>query len=138
MGNSTEKVIYHEIANIPLSEVGSFDLGWSFMGYSYAYILFIGVSQLIGASLLLFERTKLFGVFVLIPILLNIIVFDAIFFDTYGAIVSAYCIFFCLFWLSVLNRRGLVKIFHLIGLCQSLVIKQHWLETVGFVFFYYS
>ncbi|GAA0725384.1 hypothetical protein GCM10009430_30950 [Aquimarina litoralis] len=122
-----------EIANIPLSEVGGFDLAWSFMGYSYAYILFIGVSQLIGASLLLFERTKLYGVFVLIPILLNIIVFDAIFFDTYGAMASAVLYFLLLVLVLVLNKERLIKIIGLIGLRQSLVVKQHWLETVGFV-----
>ena len=60
-----------EIATLPLSEVAGFDLAWAFMGYSYAYILFIGISQLIGAILLLFERTKLVGTMILIPILVN-------------------------------------------------------------------
>ncbi|WP_299611091.1 hypothetical protein [uncultured Aquimarina sp.] len=123
-----------EIANIPLSEVGGFDLAWSFMGYSYAYILFIGVSQLIGAGLLLFERTKLFGVFVLIPVLLNIIVFDAIFFDTYGAMASAILYFLLLVLVLVLNKERLIKIIRLIGLRQSFGAKQNWWHTVGFVF----
>lgn len=123
----------YEIANIPLSEVGGFDLAWSFMGYSYAYILFIGISQLIGASLLLFERTKLFGVFVLIPILLNIIVFDAIFFETYGAMASAILYLLLLVLVLVLNKERLIKILRLISLNESLVLTQHRLQTIGFV-----
>ena len=42
-----------EVAATTLGEVGSFDLAWTFMGHSYAYILFIGISQLIEAWMLL-------------------------------------------------------------------------------------
>lgn len=52
------------------------------MGYSFAYILFIGVMQIVGAWMLLWERTKLLGVAILMPILVNIVVFDIIFLDT--------------------------------------------------------
>lgn len=77
------------LAQTPLSEVGSFDLAWTFFGYSNAYILFIGLSQLIGGFMLLFERTKLIGVAALIPILLNIIVVDVCYAISPGALLSA-------------------------------------------------
>ncbi|WP_299190242.1 hypothetical protein [uncultured Aquimarina sp.] len=130
-------VLPEEIATIPLSEVGGFDLAWTFMGYSYSYILFIGISQLIGACLLLFQKTKLLGVFVLMPILINIIVFDAIFFDTYGALASAMLYLFLLFLVLFLNRiRVLEMIRVLLGYGTKFEgeLKFSALKTVGFVF----
>lgn len=78
-----------EVANTLLGQAGAFELAWTFMGYSFAYILFIGISQIVGAWMLLWERTKLLGVAILMPILVNIVVFDIIFLDTYGALASA-------------------------------------------------
>lgn len=98
-----------EIANTPLIELSGFDLAWSFMGYSYGYILFIGISQLLGAFLLLFEKTKLLGVLILIPILTNIIVFDMIFFDKYGALASAILYFLLLLLILYFNKDKLKK-----------------------------
>ena len=77
------------LAKIPLGEVTAFDLAWTFMGYSFAYILFIGLAEVLGAWLLLWERTKLLGVAILLPIMVNILVFDVIFLDKYGALASA-------------------------------------------------
>ena len=78
-----------EVGKIPLAEIGSFDLAWTFFGHSKGYILFIGISQLIGALLFLIPRTKILGGFMLIPILLNIIVVDYYFGVAYGALFSA-------------------------------------------------
>lgn len=97
-----------EIAQQTLAEVNGFDLAWAFMGYSYAYILFIGLSQVLGAWLLLFNRTKLLGVAILVPILLNIIVFDAIFFETYGALSSALIYFTLLLVILWLNKKQVI------------------------------
>lgn len=78
-----------DVAQTLLGEAGPFELAWTFMGYSFAYILFIGLAEIVGAWLLLWERTKLMGVAILLPIMVNILVFDVIFLDRYGALVSA-------------------------------------------------
>ena len=96
--------IPEEIANTPLGEVGSFDLAWTFFGYSKWYIYFIGGSQLIGAFLLLFEKTKLLGTAILIPILLNIIVVDFCFEISWGAMTSAIFYFLSLCFVLYCNR----------------------------------
>jgi apolipoprotein N-acyltransferase len=36
-----------------LGEATGFDLAWTFMGFSFAYILFIGLAEIVGAWLLL-------------------------------------------------------------------------------------
>lgn len=100
-----------EVAEQTLATVNSFDLAWTFMGHSYTYILFIGISQLIGAWCLLWDKTKLIGVAILIPILTNIIVFDAVFFDTYGALASAVIYFLLLMSILVLNKERVLNAF---------------------------
>jgi hypothetical protein len=59
------------------------------MGYSVSYILFIGLAEVMGAWLLLWNRTKLIGVAILLPVMINVVVFDIIFLDEYGALASA-------------------------------------------------
>ncbi|PTM02023.1 MAG: hypothetical protein DA407_15475, partial [Bacteroidetes bacterium] len=56
-----------EVANTTLGDASGFSLAWTFMGHSYFYILFIGITQLIGAWFLLWNKTKLIGVVILIP-----------------------------------------------------------------------
>lgn len=97
-----------EVAATPIGEAAAFDLAWSFMGYSFAYILFIGVAEMAGAFLLLWERTKLLGVAVLVPIMVNIVIFDVIFLDSYGALASATIYTALLLLILALNREAVL------------------------------
>jgi hypothetical protein len=91
----TPENIPEEVFSTPLGIASNFNLAWTFMGRSYGYILFIGLTQLIGAWLLLFNKTKLLGTAILLPVMTNIIVFDIFFLDKYGALASA-CIYFAM------------------------------------------
>lgn len=62
--------------NIPLRDLSSQDLFWAFFGYSYPFACIIAGCQIAGAMLLLFHRTRLAGVFVLLPVLANILLMD--------------------------------------------------------------
>lgn len=94
-----------EVATVTLGQASGFDLAWTFMGYSFAYILFIGLVEVLGAWLLLWEDTKLFGVALLLPVMVNIVVFDIIFLDEYGALASAVIYTLLLFFILVCNRQ---------------------------------
>lgn len=94
-----------EIANTTLGEASGFSLAWTFMGHSYLYVLFVGLLQLVGAWFLLWSRTKLLGVLILIPIILNIIVFDLIFLDVYPALVNAIIVFAMLMLILFYNKE---------------------------------
>lgn len=94
-----------EVAKTTLDNASAYDLAWTFMGYSNAYILFIGASQIIGAWCLLWNRTKFVGVTILFPILLNIVVFDIIFLDEYGALASASIYLILLVIIVVINKQ---------------------------------
>ena len=98
-----------EVAKTLLGEANAFDLAWTFMGYSFAYILFIGLAEVVGAWLLLWERTKLLGVAILLPVMVNIVVFDIIFLDTHGATASATIYTLLLFVILLCNRESVVQ-----------------------------
>ena len=94
-----------DVANTILGKASAFDLAWTFMGHSFAYILFIGLAEVLGAWLLLWERTKLLGVAVLLPIIVNILVFDVIFLDNSGALASATIYTLLLFVILACNKE---------------------------------
>ncbi|MCC7505098.1 MAG: hypothetical protein IT259_07350 [Saprospiraceae bacterium] len=92
-----------EIAQQTLADATPFDLAWTFFGYSTAYIFFIGMTQILGAWLLLWNRTKLIGVAILIPVMANIVVVDTVF-EVSGAIASAIVYLFLLLLVLYINR----------------------------------
>jgi len=94
-----------EIANTTLGEASGFSLAWTFMGHSYTYILFVGIFQLLGAWFLLWNKTKLIGVLILLPIMVNIIVFDIIFLDVYPALANAIIVLLMLFLILFFNKE---------------------------------
>lgn len=100
-----------EVAATTLGNAHAFDLAWTFMGHSFVYILFIGLAEVIGAWLLLWERTKLLGVLILLPIMTNILIFDVIFLDKYGALASATIYTILLFVILYLNRENVWRAF---------------------------
>ena len=97
-----------EIANTTLEEASSFSLAWTFMGHSYFYILFVGFTQLLGAWFLLWNKTKLIGVIILIPIMVNIIIFDIIFLDVYPALANAIIVFSMLLLVLFFNKEIII------------------------------
>lgn len=111
-----------EIAKIPLAEASGFQLAWAFFGYSTAYILLIGLSQVIGAWLLLWDKTKLIGIAILLPVLLNIVVVDIFFEIEIGAMLVALSCLLLLLLVLALNRSTLQAIFAL--LWQNPVSKE--------------
>lgn len=99
-----------QIANTTLGEASGFSLAWTFMGYSYFYILFVGITQLIGAWFLLWNKTKLIGVAILIPIMINIIVFDVLFLDVYPALANAIIVFAMLLLILFVNKERIIDV----------------------------
>jgi uncharacterized membrane protein YphA (DoxX/SURF4 family) len=97
------------IAILPLEEVGGFDLAWTFFGYSYGYILFIGGTQILGSFLLLFHRTKILGGAILVPVLMNIIVVDFFFEISTGAMLSAISYFTAICFVLWYNRKPIIE-----------------------------
>jgi len=77
----------------PFSSLSLTDHLWAFFGQSYSFILVIGFIQIFGGVLLLFGRTRLVGVFILIPVLLNIILLDIFYEIELGPLTLAVTLF---------------------------------------------
>jgi hypothetical protein len=123
-----------------LENADAYTLGFTFMGYSYGYILFVGISQLIGAWLLLWDKTKLIGVTLLIPIMLNIVVFDIFFLGEHkGALANAILYFLLLIIILIINKDAIRLIFNNLSnksISNPLKIRsKNSLKKIGLVLF---
>ncbi len=73
----------------PFNRFTSEDPVWAFFGHSYPFICLIAICQITGALLLLHHRTRLAGVFVLLPVMLNIFSIDIFYHLAPGVILHA-------------------------------------------------
>jgi len=62
--------------DLPYRSFSPSDLFWNFFSKSYVFACIIGAIQITGALMLLFRRTRLAGVFILLPVLANILLMD--------------------------------------------------------------
>jgi hypothetical protein len=114
------------IAQSTVEQLSAFDLAWTFFGYSQEYILFIGMFQLMGALMLLWSKSRLLGVAILLPIMANIIVVDAAF-GIGNAIVSAIFYFILLVLIAVLNYKQILSAMQALTKPTALpFVKNNW------------
>jgi len=94
-----------EIGNKTLVQATAHDIAWVFFGYSLFYLWFIGLSQAFTGIMMLFEKTKLFALASMIPIMLNIIIVDICYGVSPGPLMSAILYFIWVGILIYLNRE---------------------------------
>jgi hypothetical protein len=97
--------------DLPFSSLSGEDLTWSYFGYSYPMVVAIGCLQIAGSFLLLFNRTRLLGLFTLLPVLLNIVLIDFFYGLDWGEQLYASIIFVELLYLLLSEYRRLVEFF---------------------------
>jgi uncharacterized membrane protein YphA (DoxX/SURF4 family) len=68
-----------EILNTPLKDVDKFHLAWHLFSLDRTFDIVVGVSQIIGAVLIVINRTALVGALMLLPILGQIFLVDLAF-----------------------------------------------------------
>lgn len=64
------------VLDTPIGDLSGFWLTWTYYGYSRMMGLILGWTQVIGCFLLLFRRTRLLAVFILLPVMVNIDLID--------------------------------------------------------------
>jgi hypothetical protein len=94
--------------NKKISELKGQDLVWAFYGHSQTYEVLIGVAELLAVFLLIYNRTKILGMFVLLPILLNIVFID-LFYEV-SALNTVIYYSFLLLLLYFINYNAIYKI----------------------------
>jgi len=97
-----------ELAPRPIGSLNGYQLTWFYFGVSRVYACILGLTQVAGATLLLFRKTTLMGALAMLPIMVNILLINMfILVDDYGPYVISTLI--CISLLTVLwhQRRGL-------------------------------
>ncbi len=61
------------VMDTPIGDLNGFWLTWVYYGHSYVLAFILGATQVGGSTLLLFRKTRLAGVFILLPVMVNII-----------------------------------------------------------------
>ncbi|MDI9858268.1 hypothetical protein [Flectobacillus roseus] len=89
--------------DLPFTEIDDVSLMWAFFGHSYPFTVTIGLTQMLGSLLLLFSRTRLLGVFILLPILVTILFIDIFYHLDIGVILHALMLIMALVYLIFQN-----------------------------------
>jgi hypothetical protein len=98
------------LSETPINQAGRAELMWAFFGATSFYPIFIGVIQISGAFLLLFQRTKLLGALILFPIFMNIILMDYLYYIHRGALINALLYFSVCVMILVQQRQKLAQL----------------------------
>lgn len=87
-----------QLARQPIGSLTGYQLTWFYFGYSRAYAVLLGITQVLGGTLLLFRKTTLLGAMAMLPVMANILLINVfILVDDYGPyLISAMiCLFLC-------------------------------------------
>jgi len=95
----------------PLREVSGFWLTWYYFGYSWFYGNVIGLTQVVGALMLLFRKTTLAATCLLLVVVANIILIDICFGIDPGALIVALFLELCLIGIASFHKDELIDLF---------------------------
>lgn len=115
--------------DMPLSSVNGMGLTWYFFGYSYPYSVIIALFQLAGAVLLLYRRSTLLGVMILLPVMINIVLINIFFNIGIGAFFTSVSYTLALLFFLFLYKKRLLTIFwDTINSLPAISLRYSWLK----------
>lgn len=115
----------------PLGEASGVRLTWFFFGYSYPFVAIVGLLQLGGALLLLYRRTRLLGVVILLPVMINIVLINLFYHIDEGAFLTAILITVGLLFLLLLDMDKLKAAFwDRVDPLPTFTLGRHWVKPI--------
>jgi len=81
------------VLDLPFSSLPPDTINWAYFQSSYPYLVTIGLAQIVCSLLLFSGKTRLLGLIMLIPVLLNIIMIDVFYQIGTGALLHAIILF---------------------------------------------
>ena len=103
--------LHQDIAQRPIGSLSGFQLTWYYYSYSHVYASILGLTQLAGATMLLFRKTALLGAAIMTPVMANILMINLFFHIAVGAECTAAFIFVSMLALLWRDRAALVVLF---------------------------
>jgi len=65
-----------ELAQRPIGSLNGYELTWFYFGYSRVYATILGLTQVVGATLLLFRKTTFLAAALMLPVMANILLIN--------------------------------------------------------------
>ncbi|MHA4812473.1 hypothetical protein ACX0G9_30550 [Flavitalea flava] len=114
----------------PFSGFSGEDLSWAYFGRSPAFLNVIGGFQILGSLFLVFPRTRLVGVFALLPVMLNICLMNCFYHFYPGEIGHAVILLLGLLYLLLEEKERLLPFFFLSAGPSGIMINTIRLSVV--------
>lgn len=99
--------VSNETMQLPLKDVGLFKVSW-YLAAHEPFKSFVGVSQILTAMLMLYNRTVILAAFIAIPIWLNILIWDMTFMGLYTQFTTRLSFYLVLTFLILWHYRDKV------------------------------
>jgi hypothetical protein len=96
------------IADLPMSSQSGEALTWFYFGHSMVFGFIIAFFQITGSLLLCFRRTRLFGIFILLPVMLNIMLINIFYQLNPGALLQSLILTGALIYLISFSCREII------------------------------
>lgn len=97
--------------DIPVGTLNGFQLTWNYFAHSYTLALIIAGLQVGGSILLLWRRSSLLGVILLLPVMINIMLINLFYHIAIGAFLNSVLYSLGLAYLLLLHWKELVALF---------------------------
>jgi len=117
------------ILDMPVKQVDRFYLAWHLFGLSRPFNVIVGLFQIVGAALILFNRTAIIGALFLLPIILTIFFIDLAFTsNVFGAALTIrlLCMILSDFLILYYYRQKLIAAFKLLNTGVSTRYAYKW------------
>jgi hypothetical protein len=100
-----------ELAPRPIGSLNGYQLTWFYYGYSRVYASILGLTQIAGATLLLFRKTTLLGAIIMLPVMANILLVNIfIMVNDYGPYFMSAVIFASMLIILWHQRAALLSV----------------------------
>lgn len=112
-----------KLLDVSIKDATEFQIMWAFFGTTREYPIIIGCLQVIGAILLVFQKTKLFGALLLTPIFLNIILLDILYKIPFGALLNALVYQSVFIFIIIQQRKRIGEMFKILTIENDTTIS---------------
>lgn len=99
------------IVDEPVGHLSGEWLTWFYFGYAPAFAYLVGGIQILGSLLLLFRKTRLLGVMIILPVILNIMFINIFYQLNPGALLQSVVLVIGVIFLLILDYKRLVETF---------------------------
>lgn len=122
------------ISSQPMNQQSGQWLTWYYFGYSYSFNLVLALFQIVGATLLLFRKTVLFGAVILFAFMSNTTLINIFYQMNFGALLFSIITTIGITYIILLDYKSLVEFFFISNANQLSVSRGRYVIRTIFWF----